>query len=120
MQLKVIHKDKAVPVRDLKIGDLIMCVDGYKPIKSKFLISTIAVFYRLSNGTEFHSYDRILIKTNKGFKVPELWDTIDIDKTLQPVVVHKEFSQNIIVICDILIDGSIISPEGIIMKYGND
>jgi hypothetical protein len=120
MQLKVVCKDKAIPVREVKVGDLVMCTEGYKPVKSKFLITAVALFYKLSNGIEFHSYERILIKTTKGFKVPELWDTVYIDHNLQPLVVYKEFSQTVMVLCDILVDGSVISPEGIVMKYGND
>lgn len=120
MQLKVIKNSKAVTIRDLKIGDLILCETGYLPIRSKFLITTTCIFYRLSNGVEFHIYDRILVKTKNGYKIPDLWEAIPIDDNLEPIVVLKEYSQNIMVICDILIDGSVVSPEGIITKYGNN
>jgi hypothetical protein len=121
MQLKVITKEKVKPVREIEIGELVLCEDGnYLPVKSKLLIATTAIFYRLSNGLEFHTYSRILIKTPNGFKLPDLWEPVTIDKKLEPVVVSKEYSQNIMIICDILIDGNVISPEGVVLKYGDN
>lgn len=121
MQLKIITEDKIKSVRNVEIGELVLCEEGkYLPVKSKLLIVTKAIFYRLSNGVEFHIYPRILIKTPTGFKIPELWEPVCLDRKTEPVVVFKEYSQNLMVICDILIDGNVISPEGIVLKYGDN
>lgn len=119
MQLKVILRDSIKNIKDIEVGEEILCEDGtFKPVLSKFLVATHGIFYRLSNGLEFHTYERIKIKTPTGFKNPNLWDSVYIDKKTEPIVVLKECSQNIMVICDILIDGNIITPDGIIIKYG--
>lgn len=119
MQLKVILRDKIKYLKDVEVGDEILCDDKiFRPVKSKLLVATYGIFYRLSNGLEFHIYDRILIKTPKGFCLPKLWDSVYIDKKNEPMVVRCENTQNIIIIYDILVDGNILSPDGIIIKYG--
>jgi hypothetical protein len=119
MQLKVILRDKIKSIKDVEVGDEILCDDKiFRPVKSKLLVATYGIFYRLSNGVEFHIYDRIRIKTPTGFALPKLWESVYIDKKTEPMVVLCEPTQNIIVMCDILIEGNIISPDGIVIKYG--
>jgi hypothetical protein len=120
MQLKAVLKDKVVPLNEIQIGDYLLCDDGhYKPVRSKLLLATHGIFYRLSNGVEFHIYSRVKVKTKNGFKLPELWDEIPISKREIPLVVLQEESQKIMIICDILIDGNIVSSEGIVIKFGD-
>ena len=119
MQLQVISKDGKKYLKDVVVGELLLCDDGhYYPVRNKLLVIATGVFCRLSNGCSFHVYDRIKIKTSKGFKCPELWDVIPVSKDLEPVVATCQISLKKILFYDILIDGNTISPEGIVFMYG--
>lgn len=118
MQLKVISKEGIKFLKDVEVGDKLLCDNGkYLPVKSKYLIITHGIYFKLSNGITFHIYPRIKVKTLDGMKIPELWDTLYIDKKLQPVVVLCQLSEKKMIIYDILIDGNVVSPEGIIFSY---
>lgn len=120
MQLQVILKDQNKYLKDVQIGDELLCEGGvYLPVKSKLLVATRGIYYRLSNGFSFHIYDRIKIKTTLGFKLPELWDIIPITREFEPSITTCQTSQKDIIFYDLLIDGNIISPEGIVFKYGD-
>jgi hypothetical protein len=54
-----------------------------------------------------------------GFKLPELWDIIPITREFEPSITTCQISQKDIIFYDLLIDGNIISPEGIVFKYGD-
>jgi hypothetical protein len=119
MQLRVvgIHENKFL--KDLKIGDLVLCEGGsYLPIKNVVVTTGQVIFYQLSNKVQFHIGSRVRIKTTNGFKTPELWDTVYINESLTPVVINTSISTKILFFHDILIDGNMLSPEGIVFRYG--
>jgi hypothetical protein len=107
-------------VDNLEVGDLVLCEDGYYyPVKSVLVTSGYPLFCRLSNGLTYYIPERMFIKTIKGFKKPELWDIIPIDKTLTPQIVSVTNIEKIMFFRDILIDGNMITPEGVIFKYSS-
>lgn len=107
-------------LESLKIGDKILCEDGkFYPIKSIMIISCYPIFYRLSNGFNFYASPRMVFKTTEGFKNLELWDVIKIDKNLTPQVVNIKNIDRIMFFRDILIDGNMVTTEGIVFKYMN-
>ena len=119
MQLRVVTKEKNKFLKDVVVGDLLLCEDGnYMPVKNKMIIACKGFYYRLSNGTGFHISPRTTVKTTKGFIIPELWDSIEISKNLLPIVTTHQITENNIMFYDILIDGNIVSPEGIIFRFG--
>ena len=120
MQLQVILKDKNKYLKDVQVGDELLCEGGiYMPVKGKLLLVTRGIYCRLSNGFSFHVYERMKIKTTSGFKLPELWDIIPITREFEPSITSCQISQKDIIFYDLLIDGNLISPEGIVFKYGD-
>ena len=121
MQLHVICPEENRKIKDLKVGDFILCDDSvYRPIKSILVTTGECYFFRLSNNTCFHLGSRAKIKTEKGFKHPELWDTIKLlGSEITPSIISISVSKNILFFHDILIDGNIVSPEGIVFRYGD-
>lgn len=100
------------------IGDKVLCEDGkYYPVKNILITSGYPTFCRLSNGFNFYIPKRMVLKTVKGFKHPELWDIVEINKELTPQVVTLKNIDRIMFFHDILIDGNMITPEGIVFKY---
>jgi len=105
-------------LESLTVGDRILCEDGnYYPVKNILVISDYPTFCRFSNGLNFYIPKRMLLKTTKGFKHPELWDIIEINKELTPQIISLKNIDRIKFFYDILIDGNIVTPEGIIFKY---
>jgi len=120
MQLRVIEDGKIKKLKDLKVGDLILCEgDIYLPVKSIVVISDTPIYCRASNNLTFHISTRTRIKTLEGFKIPELWDHIFINEDLTPVITTCTLIDRVMFFYDILIDGNIKSPEGIVFKYSD-
>lgn len=120
MQLRAIENGKIKKLNDLRVGDLILCEgDVYLPIKSIVIVSCNPIYYRTSSNLTFHMSSRTRIKTVEGFKIPELWDHILITEDLTPVVTTCNIIDRIMFFHDILIDGDIKSPEGIVFKYSD-
>lgn len=121
MNLYLTLEDKTIrKLEELKIGDKILCEDGvFYPVKNIFMISEYPTFCRLSNGYILYLPKRMMLKTSTGFKHPELWDVIEITKELTPQVTTIKNLDRIMFFHDILIDGNMITPEGIVFKYGN-
>lgn len=120
MQLRAIENGKIKKLKDLRVGDLILCEgDIYLPIKSIVIVSCYPLYYRLSNNVTFHISNRTKIKTTDGFKTPELWDNIVIAEELTPSATTCTLLDRIMFFHDILIDGNIKSPEGIVFKYSD-
>ena len=120
MQFRVIEDNKIKKLKDLKIGDLILCEgDIYLPVKSIMIVSCNPIYYRTSNNLTFHISTRTKIKTLEGFKLPELWDSLDISQDLTPAITTCTKLDRIMFFYDILIDGNIKSPEGIVFKYSD-
>lgn len=118
MQLQVTTKEGRKYLNDVVIGELILCEDGqYYPIKNILITSCYPIFARLSNGISFYASIRMNIKTNKGFKTPELWDVIEISKDLTPQIVNLRNIDRIMFFHDILVDGNIITPDGLVFSY---
>jgi hypothetical protein len=108
-------------LKNLKSGDFILCEDGiYHPIKSIVVTSGVCNYYRLSNRVTFHLGTRGRVSTTKGLKLPEMWDTLILKGSdITPMIIDVKVSKKIIFFHDILIDVNIVSPEGIVFKYGD-
>lgn len=120
MELRVITKDGNKHLRNLKVGELVLCDDNnFYPIRHIAVISDMGYSIRLSNNMSFNTHDRLRIKTEKGFKFPELWDSIPLSKKLIPMVTRIILRDRIKFFYDILIDRNMVSPEGIIFKFGD-
>ena len=59
------------------------------------------------------------LKTIEGFKVPELWDLLYINDSLTPMITKSQLLDRIMIFRDILIDGNMITPEGIVFRYSD-
>jgi hypothetical protein len=114
-------KDKTLKrFEDLQVGDLVLCDDGlFYPIKNLMVVSCYPTFYRLSNGYSFYTSPRMLVKTTEGFKQLELWDTIELNSQLTPQIVTVKKIDKIMFFRDILIDGNMLTVEGIVFKYSS-
>lgn len=120
MQLKVITKDGDIDPSQVKIGDLLLCDDGiFHPVLSIAVMASPGYYLRLSNNISFNIHPRIKIKTESGFKYPELWDTVLIDKNLTPMVTSVKEQVDVRFFYDILIQGNLVSPEKIIFRFGD-
>jgi hypothetical protein len=120
MQFRVISRDSHKYLKDVQVGDELLCDNGlYMPVKNKLLTVNKGLYCRLSNGFSFHVYSRIRLKTKNGFKLPELWDIIPISTEFEPSITTCQDSQRNIIFYDLLIDGNLVSPEGIVFKYGD-
>lgn len=107
-------------LKDLQVGDRVLCDCGqFYPIKNIVTISCYPSFCRLSNGFNFYVPKRMKIKTKTGFKQLELWDIVEINKDLTPQVISFKNIDRLMFFHDILIDGNMITPEGIVFKYSN-
>lgn len=118
-KIKVITKDEGIKsLEKIKIGDLVKCEDGeFYPIKNILTTSGSLFFYRLSNNVSFYLSPRVKVKTPLGFKVPELWDEFLIQDVVTPQVVQKRLIPKIVFFNDILIDGNMVTPEGIVFTF---
>lgn len=120
MQLNIITKTGKKALSDVKIGDFLLCDDGiYRPVKSILLTYEYGNYIRTADNFNFHITKRVKIKTSKGFKFLEKWDLIEVDKNFTPLVVEVNNSLSILLYYDILIEGNLISPEGIIFRFEN-
>lgn len=119
MNFYLITPDNSLKKLDsLKIGDSILCEDGnYYPVKNILITASYSTFCRLSNGLAMYIPKRMALKTTKGFKHPELWDVIEINKTLTPQIISLKKIDRIMFFHDILIDGNMVTSEGIIFNY---
>ena len=120
MQLKIISKTGVKELKDLQIGELVLCEDGkFYPVKSIAVVSVNGDYLRMSNGISFSSHNRLRIKTEKGFKYPELWDVIPISKKLTPIVTSIKPRMEIKFFYDIMVEGNLVSPENIVFRFGD-
>lgn len=120
MQLKIRTPNSIKNISELVVGDLVLCEDGvYLPVKSIFMISCKPKFIRTSNNLFFYIPERIKIKTSTGFKSPELWDVLDINDAITPMITTLKIIDRVMFFYDILVEGNIVSPEGLIFKYAD-
>ncbi len=105
-------------LEDLKVGDKVRCEDGVcYPVLSVLVVSSYPLFCRLSNGFNYYVPERMLLKTIRGFKKPELWDVLQITDNLTPQIVSVKSIEKVMFFYDILIDGNMVTPEGVVFKY---
>lgn len=120
MQLKVITKDGITSLKDLKIGTNVLCEDGNAyPVRNIAVIAHTGYYIKISSAFSFHIPPRLKIKTQNGFKFPDVYDIIPISKDFSPSVIQVSESMDIKFYYDILIDGNMISPEGIIFTFSD-
>jgi hypothetical protein len=124
MQLRVITPDGIRFLHDLQVGSLVMCDIGeYLPVKSIAVTVDFATYIRLSNAVGFDVNQRTQILTStenmREFKFPELYDELPISTNFIPKVVQSAKTKTIRFLYDILIDGNMVSPEGVIFKFGD-
>jgi hypothetical protein len=107
-------------LQDLKIGDKVKCEDGtYYPVLNVLVVSSYPLFCRLSNGFTYYIPERVLLKTLHGFKKPELWDILEWSVDLTPQIIGVRNIEKVMFFYDILIDGNMITPEGMVFKYAS-
>jgi hypothetical protein len=105
---------------DLTTSDKVLCDDGeFKEVKSVVVVSSYPTFIRLSNGLSYYIPARMQIKTTSGFKTPELWDVIELNKDLTPQIINVRKLDRIMFFRDILIDGNIVTAEGLVFRYSD-
>jgi hypothetical protein len=120
MQLKVITKDGITSLKDLQIGTNVLCEDGNAyPVKNIAVLAHNGYYVKLSSAFTFHVHPRIKIKTQNGFKFPEVYDILPISKDFTPSVIQVSDSSDVKFYYDIFIDGNMISPEGIVFKFSD-
>jgi len=120
MQLRVITKDGITYLKDLKIGTEVLCEDKvYRPVKNIAVLAHNGYFVKISSAFAFHISPRTKLKTLTGFKFPEIYDTLPIDKKFTPSVIQVSDSQDVKFFYDIFIDGNMISPEGIVFRFSD-
>lgn len=120
MQLKILTKDGEKEIKDLQVGELVLCEGNvFLPVKSIMVIAETGDYVRLSNNVGFNSHSRLRIKTDKGFKYPELWDLLPISKNLTPIVVSVNPRPDIRFFYDIMIEGNLISPDNVVFRFGD-
>jgi hypothetical protein len=120
MQLKIITQDGIKELKDLKVGELVLCEDTlFHPVKSIVVLSMNGEFARLSNGVSFSFHNRFRIKTSKGFKYPELYDVLPISKKLTPIITSVKPRMEIRFFYDIMVEGNLISPEKVVFRFGD-
>lgn len=120
MLLKVISDQGVKRLGELKVGDLLLCEGKiYYPIKNIVMISDYPIYFRTSNGLSGHLSKRMKIKTEKGFKTPEIWDVLQLNDTVTPMITSVKLGDSIGFFYDILIEGNIVSSDGIIFRYSD-
>ena len=109
-------------LEDLQVGDRVLCEDGlYYPVLNVFVVSSYPLFCRLANGFTYYVSERMMLKTIHGFKKPELWDILELGlgKKLTPQIVAVKNIEKVMFFHDILIDGNMVTPEGVVFKYAS-
>lgn len=120
MQLRIITPDGIKFLKELSVGDMVWCdSEQFLPVKSILVSCDYATYMRLSNGVGFDMSNRTTLKTSTGFKYPDLYDEIPISDTLVPRVIHQAKTETLRFLYDILIAGNMVSPEGIVFKFGD-
>jgi hypothetical protein len=111
---------KYVDLPQLKVGDEVLCEDGnYYPVKSIAVFAIKPDLIRLTNFTWFYAVPRMLVKTSKGFKYPDRYDVIPIKDNLKPMVYSVRYTDEVRFCYDILIDGTMVSRDGIVFKFSS-
>lgn len=119
MQIRVVTDSEIKVINKVAVGDLLLCDDGiFRPVKSILITCEHGTSFRLSNNLQFTVPKRFRIKTDKGFKYPEMWDCVPLQENLKPIVTNIKTPLYFHFLYDILIDGNLISPEGVIFKFG--
>jgi hypothetical protein len=120
MQIKVITDKEVKCINQVVEGELLLCEDGkFYPVKSVLITGDYGKSIRTSNNIQITIPDRFRIKTDKGFKYPELWDTIPINEDLTPMITNIRTPLDICLLYDILIEGNMVSPDGIVFRFSN-
>jgi len=120
MELRVIGKDRVYKLNQLKVGDLVKCEGNvFLSVKSILVVFCYGYCVQLSNKVRFSASPNLRIKTTQGMKVPEVGDVIYLSKTLTPQITRFTKYEGFKFFYDILIDGNIISPDGIIYRFGD-
>ena len=119
MNFYVTTQDNSIKkLSSLILGDMVLCENGiYSPVLHIFLTASYSTFCRLSNGITLYVPERMVLKTSKGLKHPELWDVLDISKELTPQIISLKKIDRIMFFHDILIEANMITPEGIVFNY---
>lgn len=118
--MRVITKDGIKNLKKLKIGDFVLCEgDVYLPVKSVLVTFEYPIFIRTSVNVSYRLSKRVQLKTERGFKFPELWDTLITTDKITPMITHVYFIDKLSFVYDILIDGNMVSLEGFIFRYSN-
>ncbi len=118
MQLKVVSDQGVKKFEDLKIGDLLLCEDGdYHVVKNIMIIAGCPTFIRTSTNFAIHLSPRIKLKTENGFKTPDLWDILILKNSTTPMITSINFLDRTAFFYDILIEGNLVSPDGIIFRF---
>jgi hypothetical protein len=121
MNLKVATaQGKYLDLPKLKVGDEVLCEDGkYYPVRSIAVFAMKPDIIRLTNFTWFYAVPRLLVKTSTGFKYPERYDVIPINKDLKPMVFFIRDTDEVRFCYDILIDGNMVSLDGVVFKFSS-
>ena len=121
MQLLVKLREEYKKIDDLEVGDMVLCDNGeYLPVKSIVYISCYPKFCIISDNKRFTISSRLQIKTVNGFKSPELWDIIPISDDFMPIFTYVNTLDKISIFRDILINGNMVTPEGIVFRYSDE
>lgn len=116
--MKLITKRGILPLRSLKVGDLVLCDTQFMPVKSILMYFGLRYTIRLSTGDYISISSRVKVKTKKGFKFPEERDIVLISDTLQPIVGGVGHTKFPVILYDILVDGDIVTAEGPTVRFG--
>lgn len=121
MHFLVKLREEYKKIEDLEVGDEVLCDTGeYLPIKSILYISCHPKFCSTSDNKRFTISSRLQIKTTRGFKSPELWDIIPITDDFMPMFIYVNTLDKIAIFRDILIDGNMVTPDGIVFRYSDE
>ena len=120
MQLRVITPDGIKFLKELRVGDMVWCdSEQFLPVRSRAVTFDYSHFIRLSNAIVCDISTRTRLKTKDGFKYPSVYDEILITDNLIPLVVGIDKTPARRFLYDILIDGNMVSPEGVVFKFGD-
>lgn len=121
MHLVVKLPNEYKKIDDLDVGDMILCDNGeYCSVRSIMYISCHPKFCITSDNKRFTVSERVQFKTAKGFKSPELWDILPISEDFMPMFTHVNTLDKVAIFRDILIDGNMITVDGIVFRYSDE
>jgi hypothetical protein len=120
MAFKIFTSNGTRKLNELNVGDLILCENStYNPIRSISVTTGPVRRIYFSNGISMPSYGRMRVLTTTGFKVLEIEDIVFIAKNNVPFVTKADLDFSVHFLYDILIDGNMITTDGIIFRFGD-